>query len=115
MWSSSWIDPWSLLFLIYINDLPNCLQFTTTRMFTDDTNRTASGKSISEVEQAPNLDPWDVKEWLSANKLCLNIVKTEYRLSALPITSETWPQNLMFLLEISRLKESELQKLLDSR
>ena len=27
-----------LLFLIYINDLPNCLQHSTARMFADDTN-----------------------------------------------------------------------------
>jgi hypothetical protein len=38
---------WSpFLFLIYINDLPNCLQHSTARMFADDTNITASGKSI---------------------------------------------------------------------
>jgi hypothetical protein len=35
-----------LLFLIYINDLPNCLQHSTARMFADDTNITVSGKSI---------------------------------------------------------------------
>jgi hypothetical protein len=37
-------DP--LLFLIYINDLLNCLQHSTARMFADDTNITVSGKSI---------------------------------------------------------------------
>lgn len=53
-----------LLFLIYINDLPNCLEFTTT-LFADNTNITASGKSISEAD----LDLHNVREWLSANKL----------------------------------------------
>jgi mannose/fructose/N-acetylgalactosamine-specific phosphotransferase system component IID len=35
-----------LLFLIYINDLPNCLQHSTARIFADGTNITVSGKSI---------------------------------------------------------------------
>ena len=35
-----------LLFLIYINDLPNCLEMTTPRMFADDTNLTAVGKTL---------------------------------------------------------------------
>ena len=43
----------TLLFLIYINDLPNCLQHSTARsMFADDTNITVSGKSIKETELA---------------------------------------------------------------
>lgn len=67
-----------LLFLIYINDLPNCLERTTARLFADDTNITASGKSIEEAEVALNYDLHNIKEWLLANKLCLNIVKTEY-------------------------------------
>ena len=45
-----------LLFLIYINDLPNCLKRTTARLFADDTNITASGKTIKEAEEALNSD-----------------------------------------------------------
>jgi sarcosine oxidase/L-pipecolate oxidase len=32
----------TLLFLIYINDLPNSLEYSSTRMFADDTTLTAS-------------------------------------------------------------------------
>jgi len=35
-----------LFFLVYINDLPNCLKHTTPRMFADDASLTAYGKSI---------------------------------------------------------------------
>ena len=35
-----------LLFIIYINDLPNCLKHTTPRMFADDTSLTAVGKTF---------------------------------------------------------------------
>ncbi len=51
-----------LLFLIYINDLPNCLQHSTARMFADDTNITVSGKSIDEAEVAINADLNNIRE-----------------------------------------------------
>ena len=51
-----------LLFLIYINDLPNCLQHSTARMFADDTNITVSGKSIKEAEVAVNADLNNIRE-----------------------------------------------------
>ena len=69
-----------LLFLIYINDLPNCLQHSTVRMFADDTNITVSGKSIKEAEVAVNADLNNIREWLLSNRLSLNLVKTEYLL-----------------------------------
>ena len=37
-----------LLFLIYINDLPNCLETATPRMFANDTNITIAAKSLPE-------------------------------------------------------------------
>ena len=41
-----------LLFLIYINDLPNCLLAATPRMFADDTNITLSAKTLTDFKQA---------------------------------------------------------------
>ena len=69
-----------LLFLICINDLPNSLQYSSARMFADDTTLTASDKSISELQVTINHDLANVKQWLSANKLSLNLIKTEYLL-----------------------------------
>ncbi len=69
-----------LLFLIYVNDLPNSLEYSSTRMFSDDTALTVSGRSIQDVEVAINHDLTNVKQWLSANRLSLNLVKTEYLL-----------------------------------
>ena len=67
-----------LLFTLYINDLPNCLKHTTPRMFADDTSLTAAGETLSEVEKRANEDLRNVHNRLSANKLNLNIAKTEY-------------------------------------
>ena len=38
-----------LFFLVYINDLPNCLEYCTPRMFADDTTLTVCGKSTHEI------------------------------------------------------------------
>ena len=67
-----------LLFTIYINNLPNCLKHTTPRMFADDTSLTAAEETLNEVEKRANEDLKNVRNWLSANKLNLNIAKTEY-------------------------------------
>ena len=69
-----------LLFLLYINDLPECLNNAKARLFADDTNFTASGDSISDIEAAVNSDLDNLKNWLMANKLSLNIAKTEFML-----------------------------------
>ena len=66
-----------LLFIIYINDLPNCLENTTPRMFADDTNLTAVGETLGEAEKRAGVDLKNVQKWLFLNKLSLNIAKTE--------------------------------------
>ena len=71
-----------LLFIIHINDLPNCLENTTPRMFADDTNLTAVGETLGEAEKRAGVDLGNVQKWLSLNKLSLNIAKTEYILIA---------------------------------
>jgi hypothetical protein len=66
------------LFLLYINDLPDCLRQVSPRLFADDTNLTAAGETIEEVELAMNNDLLRIKEWFLANKLSLNVAKTEF-------------------------------------
>ena len=66
-----------LLFLIYINDLPNSLQFSTPRMYADDTNITTSGKSLNHIIQSANSDLSSITQWLLTNKLSLNVTMTE--------------------------------------
>ena len=80
LWCSQGSILGPLLFLIYINDLPNCIEKSTVRMFADDTTLTASGIALPEIESKINHDLNNVQKWLLANKLCLNLIKTEYLL-----------------------------------
>ena len=67
-----------LLFLIYINDLPNCLNHTTARMFADDTSISYASDSAKELQNVINTELKGLSDWLTTNKLSLNIVKTEF-------------------------------------
>ena len=67
-----------LLFLIYINDLPNCLNLGSPRMYADDTNVTFSAATIPDLESQINSDLKYIDCWLKANKLSLNVAKTEF-------------------------------------
>ena len=69
-----------LLFNLYINDLPNCLQTTKASMFADDTNLFCKGQSSADIEYKLNCDLDNIQKWLISNKLTLNLTKTEYML-----------------------------------
>ncbi len=53
-----------LLFLVYINDLPNCLQTTKASMFADDTNLSCKGQTSADVEYKLNNDLNNIRKWL---------------------------------------------------
>ena len=65
-----------LLFLLYINDLPYCLQHSQPRMYADDTRITFAGSDVDEINSCINLDLERICVWLAANKLTLNMTKT---------------------------------------
>ena len=45
-----------LLFLLYINDLPNCLMYSQPRMYADDTSITYASSDVEEIERCVNID-----------------------------------------------------------
>ncbi len=67
-----------LLFLIYINDFPNCLEATHSNLFADDTILSCQGHSSADIEHRLNYDILNAQKWLTANKLTLNYEKTKY-------------------------------------
>ena len=58
-----------LLFLIYINDLPNCLSLGSPRMYADDMNVTFAASDMLGLEAKINTELKNIYLWLRANKL----------------------------------------------
>ena len=70
-----------LFFLIYINDLPNCLALSWTKTFADDINISVPGCTFAELEKGTNSELTNLFSWLiiKANKLSLNIAVVSSR------------------------------------
>ena len=69
-----------LLFLLYKNDLPNCLMHSQPRMYADDTSITYASNDVEEIECCVNIHLDRICIWLAVNKLTLNMTKTEFLL-----------------------------------
>lgn len=67
-----------LLFLVYVNDFIKVSHLLMPILFADDTNIFLSGKSLEEVLNVMNGELKKVVDWLNANKLSLNVNKTNY-------------------------------------
>ena len=67
-----------LLFLIYINDLPSVLLNSDSNLYTDDTNISTAEELLLKAQENLNTDIKTLEQWLDANKLSPNLVKTEY-------------------------------------
>lgn len=66
-----------LLFILYINDLPNVLHHCEVHMFADDTLIYLSRKDAQELSVKINEDLATVCDWLCMNQLCVNVQKTK--------------------------------------
>ena len=66
-----------LLFLIYINDLHKAIMHSTVHHFADDTNLLYINKSAKKINKHINHDLRLLSDWLRANKISLNVDKTE--------------------------------------
>ena len=66
-----------LLFLIYINNLSKAIIFSSVHHFADDTNILYASSSLKDINKKFNHDLSNLVQWLRANKILLNISKTE--------------------------------------
>ena len=69
------LDP--LLFLLYINDLNQAIKICKVHHFADDTNLLCLSNSIKKLNKLVNADLKRLVNWLNANKISLNVKKTE--------------------------------------
>ena len=67
-----------LLFLTYINDLPNVSKVLSFFLFADDTNIYYESENIIKLKDKINKELLKVNSWLEINKLALNIEKTNF-------------------------------------
>ena len=67
-----------LLFLIFVNDLPNCSNKLRFVLFADDTNILVSHDSLQSLNNILNFELQKVSEWFYYNKLSLNTDKSNY-------------------------------------
>ena len=83
-----------LLFLLYINDFNNSSNQLDFHLFADDSNLFYAHKSLSELETTVNNELQEVFSWLCANKLSLNIEKSNYVIFRPPQKSVNYSINL---------------------
>ena len=67
-----------LLFLLYINDLPNISNKLKFYLFADDTNIFYKGTNLKSIQKTVNHELKKLSLWLNANRLALNISKTNF-------------------------------------
>ena len=66
-----------LLFLIYINDIINSSKLFNFTLFADDTSLYYSCKNTNNLENVVNTELAKISDWLSANRLSLNVAKSK--------------------------------------
>ena len=101
-----------LLFLIYVNNFQNGLQKGKALMFADDTTIFFQYKRLSELTSTANTQLKNVNEWLIANKLSLNITKTNYVIFQTPHCKQTTKQLNIILNNHALQRNSDTKFLL---
>ena len=67
-----------MLFLIYVNDLPNISDKLKFFLFADDTNIYYDSDDLVDIEKTVNQELRKLSQWLNVNRLALNVGKTNF-------------------------------------
>ena len=67
-----------LLFLLYVNDIYNASEKFKFHLFADDTNLLYGDKNLKSLETIVTAELSKVWDWLNANKLTLNVKKSNF-------------------------------------
>ena len=66
-----------LLFILYANDIPQCMSYCRTILFADDTTVYQVGKDPNTMHRQVNFDLKTLTDWFKANQLSVNPSKTK--------------------------------------
>ena len=106
-----------LLFIIYVNDMHSAVKTSIMHHFADDTNLLFSNKNQNEIVKLLNRDLELLYQWLCANRLSLNVLKTEFIVFRPP--KKTLDNRIVLRLNGTKIYESNKIKylglILDSR
>ena len=102
-----------LLFLIYINDLHVAIKYSEVHHFADDTNLPNFNSCIKSINKQVNYDLKNLSNWLKANKISLNVGKTE--LVLFTSSKKQLDCNLKIKLNGKRLYETDSVKYLGTQ
>ena len=67
-----------LLFIIYINDIPNISEFAKFILYADDANIILTANTIEEINSQLDVLILNLQQWVASNGLALNLKKTKY-------------------------------------
>ena len=99
-----------LLFLIFTNDIHHCVENDSCLLFADDTTLYHSHRNIRYLKWCIEDDLHRMMDWLKANKLTLNVSKTECIL--FNSTKEKQAEQFKIMIGETEIKSSEYAKLL---
>ena len=99
-----------LLFLLYINDLNKAVVHSKVHHFGGDTNFLYASHSLKNLNKTVNFDLSNLVQWLRANKISLNVNKTEIVVFRSP-TKQIY-KNLNFRLSGQKIEPKHCTKYL---
>ena len=99
-----------LLFIIYLNDFEQCLEFSRASMYADDTHVTLTANNIDDLITNAHKELRNISEWMRINKLSANPEKTEYMVIGHPRRI-----NKVEISEPLNLNDSEIKRVAKTR
>jgi len=87
-----------LLFLLYINDMTSCCKYLQFLLFADDTNLFYSNSDLWQLMQIVNDELDLLSDWFKANRLSLNVKKTNYMMFGYKeVTNQCIPVHCLYI------------------
>ena len=109
MWHPQGSVPGPLLFLVYVNDLPNASRLLDPIMFADDIELLFNQKDIKHLFTVINNELLNIKDWFTANKLSLNVEKSKYSFFHKPSKKDDIPLRILkLIIKTMKYKEKNL-------